>query len=587
MTIVLGANDHGKSNLLNAMLHLNPDKPFDPQRDLNWDLTKQAPDFPRVAFTLKLTPDEKKLLEEADEKRRAGTKPAETQPEGAAAQVVAELPIAVPETVVLTRYGCAKELTWPDVGSLPAKAVAKALLPRLPRVELIKPYDSIPDDVTAPELSKESMDFMRGIFYYAGLDPKDPQLFVQSDETERSLEEASKELDSTLKRTWTQGSNLKFVLRHFSQSQSIGLRIDDPSVHKQRVRASQRSSGFTHYFAMKTILFARQREHRATSYLFLFDEPGVYLHPFGQSDLLHVLEALGAENQVIYSTHSMFMINKTYPTRHRLVLKDADGTKLDGKPYVSRWGPVIDHLGMSLTGTFLFAKHVLLSEGDSDPVLIQAMLQRLVAMSKIVVDLNSLCILATSESKNAEVQIDLLLESAIKPSLAVLVDGDDGGKQRLKDLQLILKRRDIPAKQLSDAVTIEDLLLGGPRLYATAAIQYAKKLAVIHSKKKPDVVEQEMEASFERYHSSKSKAVGIVSWAQSAIAEVVEVKEASKIGLAREYVNLLVETPDDQIAEAGSTAAEALGQWIVNNLKIGPPSQVEKLAIGRDSGVRD
>lgn len=70
------------------------------------------------------------------------------------------------------------------------------------------------------------------------------------------------------------------------------------------------------------------------------------------------------------------MINKTFPARHRLLMKSRDGTTLDGKPYVGRWQAVLGALGMTLTGTILFSNFVVLTEGDSDPIYLYAMLQR-------------------------------------------------------------------------------------------------------------------------------------------------------------------------------------------------------------------
>jgi predicted ATPase len=103
------------------------------------------------------------------------------------------------------------------------------------------------------------------------------------------------------------------------------------------VNASRRSSGFTHFFTLKTILHARERESLANSYIYRFDEPGTYLHPSGQADLIRELDAISRANQVVYATHSIFLVNRTFPARHRLIVKDQSGTRIDGKPYLGRW----------------------------------------------------------------------------------------------------------------------------------------------------------------------------------------------------------------------------------------------------------
>src|SRR5579862_5468708 len=62
VTVVLGANDHGKTNVLQAITHLNPDKPFESERDLNWDYHDRGAEFPRVEYTLVFNAEEREVL---------------------------------------------------------------------------------------------------------------------------------------------------------------------------------------------------------------------------------------------------------------------------------------------------------------------------------------------------------------------------------------------------------------------------------------------------------------------------------------------------------------------------------------------
>jgi hypothetical protein len=58
VTVVLGPNDHGKTNCLSALLHLNKDAPFVEDVDLNWDSSDRADAMPSVAAYFTLTADE-------------------------------------------------------------------------------------------------------------------------------------------------------------------------------------------------------------------------------------------------------------------------------------------------------------------------------------------------------------------------------------------------------------------------------------------------------------------------------------------------------------------------------------------------
>jgi predicted ATP-dependent endonuclease of OLD family len=57
VTVVLGANDHGKTNLLHAITHLNDDAPFVLDRDLNWDYEGRGDEFPQAHYVVRLDDD--------------------------------------------------------------------------------------------------------------------------------------------------------------------------------------------------------------------------------------------------------------------------------------------------------------------------------------------------------------------------------------------------------------------------------------------------------------------------------------------------------------------------------------------------
>ena len=456
---LIGANDHGKTNILSAIEHLNPDKQFAPDTELNWDRVNQSEEFPCLTFHLQLEESDRAATaalstppepaSSAPPEALAGTTAAPSQapavhvapvPEGpnqpsdgAEDQPASEanhLPLQVheiPEVLIVQRKGITGATQY-VAGDVPLSLLEAFAKENLPRVEFIRPQEKIPDAVTVEGLAEKSHEFMRGILYYAGIDPDEAsELFTQDDVSMKQLKEASVTLNDTLKADWIQGADLRYELSHESAAKQILLWIEDPAVGSRFVRASRRSSGFTHFFALKTVLYARQKDYVANAYIFLFDEPGIYLHPSGQHDLLRVLDAIGKHNQVIYSTHSLFMLNRTFPARHRLIVKNGEGTRIDGKPFVGRWGPAIEELGFSLVGTILFAQHVLLAEGDADPVLIQALFQKLVEWGRANADLNAFSVISTGSSKNTDTLIRILRE-------------DSNGRCCMNDLLWVVRR---------------------------------------------------------------------------------------------------------------------------------------------------
>lgn len=582
VTVLLGPNDHGKTNILNAIEHMNRDKLFDGNVDLNWDQDKQPGDFPCIAFRLSLDRRDRTAIFE----RWTSSDPSVVTDASVVDDIEGDVivrtlePSDIPNELVVQVKGVDTERTYKS-GEVPQSVLEEFANDNLPRVEIIRPYDDIPDAISEAQLDQESHDFMRGILYYAGIDPSEAgSLFTQTDATMKQLTTASETLNEDLKAGWTQGKDLQYRLNHQSAKKEIELRIQDPAVEARYVRASSRSSGFTHFFALKTILHARQQDHPANSYVFLFDEPGIYLHPSGQYDLLAVLDVIGKRNQVIYSTHSLFMINKTFPARHRLIVKDDSGTRIDGKPYIGRWESVIRELGLSLAGTVLFSQHIVLAEGDSDPMLIQAVFQKLVEWDKASVDLNAFAVIATRESKNTDALVRILTEGSGGPSIMVLVDGDEGGKERLRQLTPLLDSHDIETHRLVAGTTIEDYLPGAGTRYVQAVARYVAKIAETHGR--TDLSGQEIDAQLlgaaEANDIREDKVTsGIAKWATREAQELVALESApSKLGIAREYVELLSEAKADTFKDSQLKRSLGLLRQIQGALGIPELQEPEK-----------
>jgi predicted ATP-dependent endonuclease of OLD family len=475
---------------------------------------------------------------------------------------------AMPTEVVLARVGVEGKLVLTEPAADAQAGLSEFVMSHLPRVELIEPQDSISDVATTESIGEPENDFMRGIFRYAGLEPEEwPELFAQSDRTTKRLDRASAQLDSTLSEAWSQGKGLDFKLDH--EGSEIHLRIDDPAVDVSYARASKRSSGFTHFFALKTVLYARERATNASSFLWLFDEPGIYLHPAGQHDLLQMLETLAQANQAIYSTHSIFLINKNFPTRHRLLKKDKKGTAIDQKPYAGQWRAAIDALGLSLPGTVLFASKVLMVEGDSDPILINSDLQKLIELGDFSGDINSLSIMATGDSKHADALTRILLDSAMKPTIAFLFDGDKGGSDRLKNLKKLLASKKIEQETLPKDHSGEDYVLS-PELFREATILYAQSLSDAEEKKA--TIRKELEDSWqEKFGTGEIK--GVASWSREEGKRVLDTKEElSSVGIATAYSRLIADADEDKLLPESRKRAIELAEKIQKLLDL--PSQL-------------
>lgn len=142
----------------------------------------------------------------------------------------------------------------------------------------------------------------------AGLNPEELQkLHGQNDhETRNQLaNRASAVVTGEIKRLW---KDRALKIRFNLDGQHIDTIISDPtSTYDVEVNLNDRSRGFQWFFAFYITFSADTDGGYAENAVLLLDEPGLYLHAKSQSDLLHHLE-VDFTNQILYSTHSPFMV---------------------------------------------------------------------------------------------------------------------------------------------------------------------------------------------------------------------------------------------------------------------------------------
>jgi len=91
---------------------------------------------------------------------------------------------------------------------------------------------------------------------------------------------------------------------------------------------SRRSDGFKRFISFLFLVSAKSRNGELKNCLYLHDEPDVGLHPSGAKHLLDELIRVSKENYVVFSTHSIFMIDRNRIDRHYIVKKSNETTSL-------------------------------------------------------------------------------------------------------------------------------------------------------------------------------------------------------------------------------------------------------------------
>lgn len=251
----------------------------------------------------------------------------------------------------------------------------------------------------------------------------------------------------------------------FNSGVNLYIRIKNRR-HGVTVPFDQRSKGFIWFFSFLVWFDAVQsRASTNDALVLLLDEPGLNLHALAQADFLAYIRELSKQHQIIYTTHSPFMVDSTRLEDVRIVEdRVKEGTTITGELAGSSdesLFPLQAALGYSIAQNLFIAKKNILIEGPADLILLQHMAALLESRGKqglgdaILVPVGGLDKLATF--------VALLGSNKLK--IVVLHDRASMPHQKLEDLirqKLIERKRVLDYSMFLDAsaneADIEDLL---------------------------------------------------------------------------------------------------------------------------------
>jgi hypothetical protein len=203
----------------------------------------------------------------------------------------------------------------------------------------------------------------------AGLNPDELQkLHGQNDhETRNQLaNRASAVVTGEIKRLW---KDRALKIRFNLDAHHLDTIISDPtSTYDVEVNLNDRSRGFQWFFAFYITFSADTDGGHAENAVLLLDEPGLYLHAKSQSDLLHHLE-VDFSNQILYSTHSPFMVPTHALDSVRTVnIAEEAGTTVTNDPTgdARTLFPLQAALGYDLAQSLFVGPNNLVVEGVTD-----------------------------------------------------------------------------------------------------------------------------------------------------------------------------------------------------------------------------
>ena len=202
--------------------------------------------------------------------------------------------------------------------------------------------------------------------------------------------------------------------------------------HRVSVPFDERSKGFVWFFSFLAY-FSQVEEEESGDLVLLLDEPGLNLHAMAQYDFLRFIdERLAVKHQVIYTTHSPFMINLNRLDRIRTV-QDVDdrGTVINGDTLsndLETVFPLQVALGHKLANTLFLAPHCLMVNSASDLIYLQILGELCASKGHQRLDPRWV-VIPVGGADNLPTFVSLLGENYV--SVAVLMDVTPKNKEKM------------------------------------------------------------------------------------------------------------------------------------------------------------
>jgi hypothetical protein len=300
--------------------------------------------------------------------------------------------------------------------------------------------------------------------------PTEPEIAaIAEKKRERSilLQSAGTDLTAKFKQWWKQG-NYRF--RFEADGDHFRIWVSDDR-RPEEIELESRSTGLQWFLSFYLVFLVESQGGAHKSAILLLDEPGLSLHPLAQRDLAEFFNGLAATNQIVFTTHSPFLVDANRLDRVRKVYVDEDGTtrassdlrKSSAKnAQAGAAYAVYSALNLNISESLLLGCQPVVVEGPSDQHYLTA-IKVLLISQRLIAPTRELVFPPGGGTKTLRITASILTGRDDELPFTLL-DGDAMGVRMLKELRTNLYSADDRKLLCTDSYAgfvgseVEDLL---------------------------------------------------------------------------------------------------------------------------------
>jgi len=233
---------------------------------------------------------------------------------------------------------------------------------------------------------------------------------------------------------WKEYKEISFAL------EPNATNIDANIKEKNHWKMSQRSDGVKRFITFLLHISANVKANLLNGALLLIDEPDMGLHPSGSRYLRDELIETAKKNYVVFSTHSIFMIDKENVPRHIIVKKDGEKTSIKSADKSNFVDEEVLYNALNFSVFDILQKDNLIFEGWRDKQLFQIAIKKiptthtddLKALKERLKTIGMCHVDGVKDVRNITPLIELTGRQC-----AIISDGDTPAKEKQKEYQKI------------------------------------------------------------------------------------------------------------------------------------------------------